>query len=413
MAKTLLIIGVGAEGRDGLSQASLDIIELADELWGSRRLLAMWPDFKGKTVTLGKNLNDKIQNLVTRPPGQQIVILASGDPGFFGIAASVLKILPPEEMEIIPAVSCLQTAFARVKVPWQDAVFCGAHARPLSEVIGLVRRYAKVGILTDPQQSPAFIAQKLLAAGLADCRAVVLENLGLADEKITDTRLTRLTDQTCGPLNVLLLLKGEGWKPAPLLSFREDEAYRHLNGLITKKDVRLAVIGRLGLCETDTVWDIGAGSGAMSIEMAEMAWRGRVFAIEKDERNLACIRENLAHFGITNVDIVAGTAPPALEGLPSPDAVFIGGNSGRLAEILTAVQKSARRGCRVAATFAVLENMLLALNWMLEHGWQPLLCELRVSYGTPIAGGTRLVPQNPVYIVNGVVRPQEETCPAD
>jgi precorrin-6B C5,15-methyltransferase / cobalt-precorrin-6B C5,C15-methyltransferase len=407
MPKPVYIIGVGVGGLASLSETILEKIQQADQLWGSERLLALWPDFRKKTVLLGKNLTITLQNLVSRPAGVQIVILASGDPGFFGIAASVLKVLPVEEVQILPAVSCLQTAFARIKVPWNDAVFTSVHARPVSEVIGLVRRYSKTGILTDPNQSPAWIAVKLLAAGIPDCRAVVLENLGEPDEKITNTRLAQLAQMVFDPLNVLLLLHDPGWSPAPLFLFHPDPAYKHKNGLITKSDVRLVALGRMGLAETDVAWDIGAGSGAVSIEMAEMAWRGKVYAIEKDNECLEYLRDNVAHFGVTNVEIIAGSAPQVLEGLPSPDVVFIGGSSGKLEDIFEWVEKSARQGCRVVANFALLENLILAQHWMRERGWQPYLTAVQFSYGATIADGTRLVPHNPVYVLSGTVQNKE------
>ncbi|MCE1252255.1 MAG: precorrin-6y C5,15-methyltransferase (decarboxylating) subunit CbiE [Anaerolineae bacterium] len=403
MPEKVTIIGLGADGAAVLSEQALNLIRKADELWGSRRLLEGWPDFQGKKVVLEKNLPAMLSGLTRRAESARIVILASGDPGFYGVAAPVLRLLPPEEVWVIPAVSCLQTAFARIKVPWSDAVLTSAHARPLAELIGLARRQVKLGILTDPLHSPAFIADRLLAAGLPDCRAVVLENLGSPLEKISDIRLSGLLNRTFDPLNVLLLLQDAAWRPAPLLSLRPDAAYRHKNGLITKSDVRLAAIGRLRLSETDTVWDIGAGSGAVSIEMAEICWRGRVFALEKDEECLQYLRENTSRYGTDNVTVIAGCAPQALAGLPRPAAVFIGGSSGHLEDILECVKQSAGPGCRVVANFTLLENLLAALAWMRAAGWSPELSEACFSVGTLTGAGTRLAPQNPVYILNGTV----------
>ena len=404
------IIGVGVDGPAGLSQAAREIIERANELWGSERLLAMWPAARQKIVLLGKDLAVALQALAHRLPGRQVVILASGDPGFYGVAANVLKTLPAEEVRVFPQVSCLQAAFARINVHWGEAAFTSAHARPVSEVIGLARRFPKVGILTDPTQSPPWMAAKLLAAGIPECRAVVCENLGQADEKITNTRLVELPQMDFAPLNVLLLIHDPGWKPAPAFAPRPDSAYRHKRGLITKSDVRAISIARLGICETDVIWDIGAGSGAVSIEMAEIAWRGQVFAIEKDEECLACLRENITHYGVTNVQVIAGEAPQASVGLPPPSVAFIGGSSGKLVEILAQIEESAPPGCRVAANFTLLENLLLAFNWMQARGWEPALSEMQFSYGIPTAGGTRLAPANPVFILSAVVHKKGGIC---
>ena len=399
----VVIIGIGVQGRVSLEPNIQKLIVHSDEIWGSPRLLTEWEELPQPRVVLDKHLAATICQLEQRTPDRKVVILASGDPGFYGIAATVLQILPAEEIRIFPQVSSLQTAFARVCIPWSEAAMTSAHARPLAEIIGLARRFPKLGILTDPRQTPGMIAERLLAAGVADCRAIVLENLGLTSEKIIDSRLSALPNRQFAPLNVLLLVHDPGWKPVPACQIRPDAAYQHKNGLITKSDVRLASILRLGICETDLIWDIGAGSGAVSIEMAEMAWRGQVFAIEKDAGCLACLHQNLDRFGTVHVEIVAGTAPQALHQLPAPDAVFIGGSSGKLVDILDHIQQVARPGCRVVANFAILENLMLAYTWMQSHGWQPTLSQACFSYGSDLAGGTRLVPANPVFILSGTL----------
>ena len=400
MLNPIIVIGVGIEGRSSLSPQAMAYIRQANQLWGSDRLLALLPEFPAQRVCLSKDISAALETLRTRSDNDRVVLLASGDPGFYGLGSTLLKILPPDEVILIPQVSTLQAAFARVRLSWQDAHFTSAHARPLSEVIGLARRFRKLGILTSPCQTPELIAQKLLAAGIPDCRAVICENLGEEREKITDTQLSTLQ----GPfadLNVLLLIQSEEWQPAPLLHIRPDNDYAHRSGLITKADIRALCLSRLMLCETDIVWDIGAGSGALSIEMAELAWRGRVFAIEKDSDCLGYIQENVARFGVLNVEIAAGEAPAILQGLPPPNAIFLGGSHGRLNSILETVAQSAVHGCRVAATFAVLENMLQAYNWMRRANWQPGLTQAQMAYGAPIADGTRLTPANPIFIVNG------------
>jgi len=401
------IIGVGSDGITGLSQMLCEKIEAADELWGGERLLNQVPDREAKKIILGSHLATALQQLRLRSSKQKVVILASGDPGFYGIAASVLKVLPSDEVLVYPQVSSLQTAFARIRLPWQDAALTSAHARAVTEVIGLARRFPKIGILTDPLQTPAWISTQLLAAGIPDCRAVVCENLGEADEKIIDTRLVELAGKSFAPLNVLLLIHDQGWKPVTLTN-RPDSAYRHKNGLITKRDVRIMSIARLAVCETDVIWDIGAGSGAVSIEIAEAAWRGQVLAIEKDEECLACLHENVTRYGVTNVQIVEGEAPQVLEKLPVPSAIFIGGSSGKLADILNWIEKIARPECRVVGNFAVLENLLLGFDWMRVHGCNPEITVVQFSYGLPIGEGTRLVPSNPVFILGGMVHGKRE-----
>ncbi len=383
MSEPVVVIGVGVEGLASLTPQARAYIEQADQLWGSERLLALLPGFSGKRVPLSKSIATALEHLKTRSETERVVLLSSGDPSFFGLGSTLLNILLPSEVIIIPQVSTLQTAFARARLSWQDAYFTSVHARTLSEVIGLSRRFRKLGILTDPDHTPALIAEKLLAAGVPDCRALVCENLGETGECLTDTRLSKLLGRSFSNLNVLLLIQADNWQPEPLVCIHPDDAFAHRNGLITKADIRALCLSRLALRETDTVWDIGAGSGAVSIEMAEQAWRGRVFAIEKDVDCLCYLHENIVRFGVLNVEIVAGEAPAALTGLPAPSAVFLGGSSGQLPGILDTVAQAAVPGCRVVATFAIMENMLQAYNWMKQTYWEPSLAQAQMATAHP------------------------------
>ncbi len=401
MRNPVVVIGVSVDGLASLTPRAKAFIKEANQLWGSERLLELIPEFAGRRTVLSKGIASELETLKDRGAGVNVVVLASGDPGFFGVGSSLLNDLPPDEVVLIPQVTSLQAAFAHARLSWQDAHLTSAHARPLAEVVGLARRFRKLGILTDPRHTPALIAEKLLASGIPDCRAVVCENLGEPGEALTNLRLNQLPEHAFSSLNVLILVQDDDWRPAPLLSPRPDTAYAHRNGLITKVDVRALCLSRLALRETDVVWDIGAGSGAVSIEMAELAWRGQVVAIEKDAECLGYIHENVARFGVLNVEVVAGEAPAALRDLPAPDAVFIGGSSGQLCEILEQVNQAARPGCRLVATFTILENMLQANHWLKDAGWEPALAQAQMAYSAPLGEGTRLAPANPIFFVNG------------
>ncbi|MFZ5820858.1 MAG: precorrin-6y C5,15-methyltransferase (decarboxylating) subunit CbiE [Chloroflexota bacterium] len=403
MKQPIWVVGLGIGKKLALSPEANAVIQDAGLLMGGQRLLAVFESHPAEKMPIERNLDKMISRLQARHDDEKIVILASGDPGFHGIAGTLLEHFPPGEVRILPHISSLQAAFARAGLHWNDAVFTSAHAHSLAEVIGWARRAPKLGILTDHANTPAVIAETLLRAGVADCRAIVAENLGAGDERLVDARLSDLTRQEFAPLNVMLLVHNPGWQPWPVFAPRDDDAYVHRRGLITKADIRALCLGRLALRETDVVWDIGAGSGAVSIEMAEIAWRGRVFAIEKDPENLGYLRQNIERFGTLNVEVVPGEAPATLVGLPPPHAVFIGGSGGQLDAILMQVAQSALPGCRVTATFALLENVLQAQRWMKQAGWNPSLAQAQIAYGSSLAEGTRLSPLNPVFILNGVI----------
>ena len=412
MSRRILILGVGAEGPASLSPALQERVATADWLCGGRRLLELWPEHRGEKIVIDNNITALIERMRGRGEAR-VVVLASGDPGFYGIGATLARALPAGDLEIVPHVSSLQLAFARAGLPWCDAVFTSAHARSLGEVVGWARRARTLGILTDPENSPAAIARVLLAAGVSDCRAIVAENLGLPTERLVDTRLSALPDLEFAPLNVLILAHGTEWRPAPALAFRRDDSYAHRRGLITKADVRALCLVRLALAEDDVAWDVGAGSGAVSIEMAQLAWRGRVLAIEHDADSLADIAVNRERFAALNIEVVAGRAPTALAGLPAPDAVFVGGSGGELGGILRHVAKVARPGCRIVVSLATLENLAEARAVLQALGLTHDVTYVSIAHGEPLAGLTRLAPLNPVFIVSAVVPAAEDAGKAD
>ena len=378
----------------------------ADRLYGAPRLLALWPDHRGQQITLGANISELVADLQTRGE-ESVAILASGDPGFYGIGSTLLERLGPEELEIVPNVSSLQVACARAGVAWDRAVFLSAHGRPLAEIIGWARHVPTPG---HPDRSGAHARPH--CGGFAPSRLRRLPGSGGrepwvpwgAPDRNASGLARRSGGQDFAALNVLLLIRPADWRPQPNFAPRPDEAYAHRRGLITKADVRALSLARLGLRETDTVWDIGAGSGAMSIEMAEMAWRGRVYAVEHDAENLSYIRQNKERLGGANVEVVAGRAPEALLGLTAPQAVFVGGTDGEMRGILAHIDAVAGCGCRVVLSLVTIESLGEALSLMDELGWSPQVTQASLAQGRAIGQRTRLVPLNPVFLVQGTVR---------
>lgn len=402
----ILVVGVAGEGRAALPAAVQARIARAELLYGAERLLAEWPDCAGERFAIGNNIAQMVERLRGRGDARAVV-LGTGDPGVYGIAGTLARHFPAEELEIIPAVSSVQLAFARIAAPWEGVVVASAHGRPLDDVLAWSRRAARLAVFTDETNTPGAIAAALLARGEADCRAVVAERLALAGERVVDTRLAALPGQTFATPNVLLLLRDDSWRPAPAFAPRPDDAYAHRRGLITKRDVRALSLARLALSATDIVWDVGAGSGALSVEGAELAWRGHVYAVERDPECAGFARENIARYAAGNVTLVEGRAPEALAGLPAPDAVFIGGTGGALAAIVARVAEVARLGCRVVLNLATLENLAQAQAALAAHGWPAAITQANLAYAEPIAHLTRLAPANPVFIVS-TARPQED-----
>ena len=402
MSKPVVVIGVGVEGLASLTSQARKHLKEADQVWGSECLLALLPvGGRSRQVVMATGIPAGLEHLKSRGERARIVLLASGDPGFFGLGGTLLKILPPEEVRLVPQVNFLQTAFARAGLARHDTYFTSAHARPLAEVIGYARRFRQLAILTDRQHSPASLAASLLAAGIHDCRAIVCENLGEADEAVVDSRLSALVERDFADLSVLIVAQADDWLPPVLETIRLDGPYVHPKGLITLAEFWALCLSRLTLRETDMVWDIGAGNGYISIEMAKQVWRSRVFAVEKDPWGLVFLHQNLARWGVPNVVVVAGEAPAALADLPAPDAVYIGGCGRQLEATLRQVVQAALPGCRLAATFTRPEKMLQARQWLRRAGWHPSLTQAQLAYGTASTERPNQKFPEPVFILSG------------
>jgi len=400
MRKPVHVIGLGVEFPPLLTAQAQRVIDSAEVLIGGERLLAQYPDHPAQKITIRRNI-DEILSILESREQENIVVLASGDPGFHGIPNTLINKLPREDIRILPHVSSLQVAFARIGVTWEDAILTSAHAHPVSQVVAWARRMPKLGILTDRENTPATIAAALLGAGIPDCRAVVAENLGTEKERIIDAHLSELNGREFADLNVLLVLQGKGWEPEVLIPYRDEEEYSHQRGMITKRDLRVFSIARMGIRPTHVLWDVGAGSGAMSVEMSHMAWQGQVFAVERDRENITCIENNRRKFGALNLNVIAGEAPEALIDLPQPQAVFIGGSGNKLAEILRVIHDRTAAGCKVVCNFATLENLALAMEVANRLGWQPNYSQVNIANSKTVGDLTRLDPLNPIFIFEG------------
>src|SRR3989304_8620910 len=346
----IYIIGLGIEGKSSLSQRALKLVEKAHLLVGGRRHLACFPEFKDKKVAIGSSLEGiaKILNRKSKAGNRKwSVVLATGDPNFFGIADFMIKNFGKNAVEIIPNVSTVQEAFARVKENWNDARFLSVHGRGevrseesgVRSEKGIIYKITccnKVGIFTDPENTPSKIAKALIERGIKDYHAYVCEDLGTDNEKITEGTLAQITRKKFSPLNVMLLIRNQ----EPEVGSPKEKAFyasrithhgifgipnsefSHSKGMITKEEIRVISLSKLKLKTDSITWDIGAGSGSLSIEAAMLTHNGKVFAIEKDVARIRHIEKNKKKFNAAKLEIIHKNAPDGLKNLPVPDAVF-------------------------------------------------------------------------------------------
>lgn len=402
----IYIIGIGISGMDSLANMALEIIENSDVLFGGERQLSYFSDFKGERFAVKSNLKDVVAK-IKENKGGKITVLASGDPGFYGIADYLLKNLPKKDIEIIPNISSMQWAFAKIKETWHDAVIVSSHGRNIERIIEAARHNNKIGIFTSSGDEPKRIAEALLNDGLADFNAYICEDLGSPTEKITACSLDEVRQKTFSPLNIMILMT----PPSPPLSpdFHQqglfgfpDDAFIHAGGLITKEEIRAITLAKLRLKDNGILWDIGAGSGSVAIEAGRIAKNGKAYAIEKNAERIDLIKKNIKRFGVTNVDIIHGKAPDILNDLRSPDSVFIGGSSGRLKAILEVCCKRLNTNGRIvinAITLDTLKSATDSLKWL---GMPFDVISVNIARSKDIADSIFFEAQNPVYIISGV-----------
>jgi precorrin-6Y C5,15-methyltransferase (decarboxylating) len=395
------IIGIGEEGPAGLGANERDLIARADLLCGGARHLAFFPEHPAERIVIRNNIAQLVEQLRAIPDRRRAVVLASGDPCFFGIGPLLARALGRERVQLHPHISAVALAFNRLALAWQEATVLSAHGRPLAGIVAPALAAARMAILTEPEpNTPAAVARALLDAGMEpDARAWVCERLGGPAERIIAACLDELPGRDFDPLNVLVIDRDSARVVVPRQEFGlPDEAYESLRGQITKSEVRAVTLARLEPWRATVAWDIGAGSGALALELAGLMPAGRVYAVERDAEQIAVLRRNLAAHPRPNLTLVPGAAPAALSGLPVPDAVFIGGTGGALAEVLTACYAALRPGGRLIANFAQLESLALWREFARARGLEGEIVQLAAARGVPMGAGTRLAPQNPVFI---------------
>lgn len=334
---------------------------------------------------------------------QNVVVLADGDPLFFGIGKRLGEEIGRENMWVEPNISTVQTAAARLSLPWQGMDFVSLHGRDdFSPLYAALVRADLIAVFTDAANTPAEVARALLERG-ADCFSMtVLENLGAPDEQIRPLALPDTWGMTFSDLNLVVLERQ--YPPEIELTLGiPDHFYLHQKNLITKLPVRAAGLAHLGVTPASTVWDLGSGCGSVAIEASHLARRGRVFAVERNKTRAAMIRENIRRTGAWLVDTILGDMPDALEGLPAPDRIFIGGGLGgpsnRDTSLLeTACDQLKPRG-KIVAHCILLDTLHSAKNHFRKLGWHFGVTQLQASATDSLAGDLRFKAQNPVFVL--------------
>ncbi|WP_353859808.1 precorrin-6y C5,15-methyltransferase (decarboxylating) subunit CbiE [Azospirillum formosense] len=392
----LSVVGIGEDGWDGLSPAARALVEGAELLAGGARHLALVPEAVGQErLPWPSPLSDAYPALLERR-GQRVCVLASGDPSWYGIGATLTGLVPADEMLAIPAPSAFSLAAARLGWPLQDCGALTVHGRPLELVIPHLQPGARLLVLSWDGTTPAKLAALLTARGFGPSRLTALESMGGPRERSIVATADAWPAERVADLNTLAVecVAAPGARALPRTPGLPDDWFEH-DGQITKREIRAVTLSWLAPRRGELLWDVGAGSGSIGIEWMLSDPANRAIAVEHKADRAARIPANAAAFGVPGLELVRGKAPDALDGLPAPDAVFIGGgltNDG----VLDACWGALKPGGRIVANAVTLESEALLIATHKRLGGQ--LSQIAVSRAAPIGGFTGWRPLMPVTL---------------
>lgn len=406
--RKVTIIGAGPGNPDLLSRAALDAIDIADVVIGAHRALAgidVPPDVVRCELV---KTADIVAELTDAASWQRAVVVMTGDVGLFSGARRLVEALSGDaqvDVRVIPGISSASYLAARLARPWQDWRFASAHG-VACDIVAEAERAGELFLATSGGEDPSRLSGELVQAGFGDARVTVAERLSYPDERITCATASEIAGQTFDDLNVMLIeFAGGAGSPAgsrwPYASSGiPDELFIRGDVPMTKQEVRAVALAKLRLTATDTVWDVGAGTGSVSIEAALVARAGSVWAVERNAAGVRLIRENADAFGCGNVHAVPGVAPEALAKLPVPDAVFVGGSAGELPSIVeAALEKNSQvRLCVPCVTVETLTEACALLSGSRFKGFEA--CQVSAARAEAVGSHHLMKAQNPVFLVS-------------
>ncbi|MEO1618985.1 MAG: precorrin-6y C5,15-methyltransferase (decarboxylating) subunit CbiE [Planctomycetota bacterium] len=409
MSSKIYVVGMGDDGFEGLTGHARSLIDSVDQIVGSTALLSSLPEaLQSKGVRCDGGLQTLSTCLEELPPNPT-VLLASGDPLFYGISQYLTETIGKERLEIVPHVSSMQLAFARVKENWDDAYLTNLAVEPLDRVVDVIRSAERVGLFTTESNPPGVVAEALLDRRIDYFNAFVCENLGTPNETVTQGDLASIRGQTFSPLNVMVLIRRSGVADLPngqarlRLFGNPDDVFlqsRPKRGLLTPAEVRCIALAELELARDSIVWDVGAGSGALAIEAAGIAHEGQVFAIEMDAEDFNLILENASRFDVPALVPIHGQAPAAWKDLPTPNAVFVGGSGRIVPELVAGAAKRLQTG-RMVVSVSSPDNLVAVQAVMEQAGFRADVRMINIARGQQQLDRVRFESLNPTFLVVG------------
>jgi len=404
------IIGIGEDGLQGVTSAAAELIRSADLLIGAEHALAAVGETPAERLEVGTDL-DAVVTRIADAAGKRIVVLAIGDPLFYGVARFLCDRLGKDRFEVVPHVSSMQLAFARVKESWDEAYLADLARQSLDRVVERVRTAEKAGLFTTEECPPSAVAKALVDRHIDYFSVYICENLGSPDERVTRAELADVAGHEFSPLNVMILVRKPHMpdRPVEMIGHRmfgnPDETFlqtKPKRGLLTSMEVRTIALAHMDLGPASTVWDVGAGSGSVAIEAAQIAPGGTTYAIEMDHDDHQLISQNAVRFGVTNLIPVLGKAPEAFADLPDPDSVFVGGAGRGVTGLCEAAYDRLKPGGRLVANVGAVEDLADVHAMLHRKSGEVNVSMINVAQGTYQLERVRFESLNPTFLVAAV-----------
>lgn len=390
--KEINIIGMGMSEKT-LTAEALELIIEADILIGAKRLINEFAHLNKPSHNA--YLSNDILEIIEKTDASKIAILVSGDVGFYSAAEKLTETLKEYKPNLITGISSVSYFFAKCNLPWKNANLISCHGLD-TNIVSSVRRNEYTFALTG--KNIPELQKDLVKYGFGDLKVWVGENLGFDEEAVQETKVSQLGGREYSSLTVLIIENPDF--DSRIRTGIDDEEFIRGKVPMTKSEVRAVCLSKLSLSPKDIAYDIGCGTGSVTIEMAFSAYDGKVYAFDKNEEAISLLEQNCQKFHLDNVEAICGLAPECLKDLPVPDVAFIGGSSGNMDEIVSYLY-GINNDMRFVITAVTLENAMAALDALKNIGVNGDIVQVAVSKGRQIADLHMLIAQNPIFIISG------------
>ena len=391
--KEINIIGMGMSEKT-LTAEALELIIEADILIGAKRLINEFSHMN--KPSFNAYLSNDILEIIEKTDAEKIAILVSGDVGFYSAAEKLVDVLKDYDPNLVSGISSVSYFFAKCSLPWKDANLISCHGLD-TNIVSSVRRNRYTFALTG--KNIPELQKELVKYGFGDLKVWIGENLGSDEESIQESKISDLSGMEFSSLTVLIIENPDF--DSRIRTGIPDEEFIRGKVPMTKSEVRAVCLSKLSINPDDIAYDIGCGTGSVTIEMAFSAYDGKVYAFDKNEEAIALLEEqNCQKFHLDNVEAICGLAPECLKDLPVPDVAFIGGSSGNMDEIVSYLY-GINDKMRFVITAVTIENAMAGLDSLKNVGIIGDIVQVAVSKGRQIGDLHMLMAQNPIFIISG------------